>query len=299
MNATVIIVTYNRFELLKECLICVENQTKKFDNVVIIDNKCTDGTTDYLKKRTQKYHIIFESENGGGAKGFKDGVEFVHKKLSTDWILLIDDDAMLEPNYLEMIDKASNEHPNCKAFSGSVKTDNVIDITHRKILQSGLTFKVEPVNINKYSETYFEYDLSSFCGLMFHKSLIDKVGYPRAEYFIWYDDSEYSLRLRKETKIINVNSTYINHKTKKSNGSSVINWRGYYGTRNCGDVIKHHGTPIQYFLYCFHIRMAQYKNRLLSFVSKNKYYSYSANLYKDALDDLKKNLLGYNPKYHA
>ena len=82
MNATVIIVTYNRFELLKECLICVENQTKKFDNVVIIDNKCTDGTTDYLKKRTQKYHIIFESENGGGAKGFKDGVEFVHKMMT-------------------------------------------------------------------------------------------------------------------------------------------------------------------------------------------------------------------------
>ena len=75
MKATVVIVTYNRLELLKECLQCVENQTVKFDNVVVVDNKCTDGTSEFLKEYIHKYHIIFESENGGGAKGFKDGIE--------------------------------------------------------------------------------------------------------------------------------------------------------------------------------------------------------------------------------
>ena len=299
MKATVIIVTYNRLELLKECLQCVENQTIKFDNVVVIDNKCTDGTSEFLKEYTQKYHIIFESENGGGAKGFKDGIEYVYKKLVTDWILLIDDDAMLESNYLEAIRNATEIYSSSKAFSGSVKTDGVIDVTHRKVLKSGLTFQIMPVDIQKYQNTMFEYDLSSFCGLLFHKSLIEKIGYPKAEYFIWYDDSEYSLRIRKESTIINVNSTFINHKTKKSIGTSCVNWRGYYGTRNSGDVIRLYGTHIQFLLFILNIRLAQYKNLIYSFFSKKSSYSYAYNLYKDALNDLKKNKFGFNPKYHA
>ncbi len=299
MEATVVIVTYNRLELLKECLQCVENQTIKFDNIVIVDNKCTDGTSEYLKEYTQKYHIIFESENGGGAKGFKDGIEYTYKNLITDWILLIDDDAMLAPNYLEEIKYATEIYSDCKAFSGSVKTDGIIDVTHRKVLKSGLTFKIMPVDIHKYQNTMFEYDLSSFCGLIFHKSLIEKIGYPKAEYFIWYDDSEYSLRIRKESTIINVNSTFINHKTKNHSGTSYVNWRGYYGTRNSGDVIRLYGTQIQFLLFCLNIRLAQYKNLIYSFVSKNVSYSYAYNLYKDALHDLRHNNFGFNSKYHA
>lgn len=71
MKATVVIVTYNRLELLKECLQCVENQTVKFDNIVVVDNKCTDGTSEYLKEYTQKYHIIFESEMEEELKALK------------------------------------------------------------------------------------------------------------------------------------------------------------------------------------------------------------------------------------
>lgn len=156
-----------------------------------------------------------------------------------------------------------------------------------------------PVDIQKYQNTTFEYDLSSFCGLLFHKSLIEKIGYPKAEYFIWYDDSEYSLRIRKESTIINVNSTFINHKTKKIIGTSYVNWRGYYGTRNSGDVIRLYGTHIQFLLFSLNIRLAQYKNLIYSFFSKNASYSYAYNLYKDALNDLKNNKFGYNPKYHA
>ena len=123
---------------------------------------------------------------------------------------------MLESNYLEAIKNATEIYSDSKAFSGSVKTDGVIDVTHRKVLKSGLTFQIMPVDIQKYQNTTFEYDLSSFCGLLFHKSLIEKIGYPKAEYFIWYDDSEYSLRIRKESTIINVNSTFINHKNKEN-----------------------------------------------------------------------------------
>lgn len=298
MNYTVVIVTYNRLALLKECLACVDNQEVKFDNVVIVDNKCTDGTTDYLKGLVDKYHIIFEPENGGGAKGFRDGVEYAHVNLNTDWILLIDDDAMLAPNYLKVISEGITMHSDCKAFSGTVMTDGVIDITHRKTLRLGKTFDIVPVPKDAYEEACFEYDLSSFCGLVFDSHLIDKIGYPRADYFIWYDDSEYSLRIRKESKIININSTFINHKTKISTGSIVLNWRGYYGIRNEGDVIMHYGTKDQFRRFESRIKIAQWKNSLFYFFTRNSTYKFNASLYKDAMNDLKESKFGFNAKYH-
>ena len=49
MKYGVVIVTYNRLELLKECLLCIDKQVKKFDSVLIVDNYSTDGTREYLK----------------------------------------------------------------------------------------------------------------------------------------------------------------------------------------------------------------------------------------------------------
>ena len=60
MKYTVVIVTYNRLELLKECIEAINNQKRQFDNVVIVDNASTDGTKDYLQEYEKKYHIIYE-----------------------------------------------------------------------------------------------------------------------------------------------------------------------------------------------------------------------------------------------
>lgn len=299
MNATVVIVTYNRLDLLKECLSCVNRQSVQFEHIVIVDNKSTDGTISYLESLLNKYHVIFEKENGGGAKGFHDGVKYVYENLKTDWILLIDDDAMLEPNYLREMNNASLIYRSVQAFSGSVMTNGVIDLSHRKYLKSDNEYCITPIPIEKYSHDYFEYDFCSFCGLFFSFSLIEKIGYPQKEYFIWYDDTEYSLRIRQKTKIINNNKTFINHKTKLSNGSTKLNWRGYYGVRNSGDVIKRYGTVGQFKKFVRRIRLAQYKQYAIYLITRKKKYLYNYSLYKDALNDLFNERFGFNPKYHA
>lgn len=299
MNYSVIIVTYNRLNLLKECISCVENQLIKFDNIVIVDNKSTDGTTEYLKQFINKYHIIFENSNGGGAKGFKDGIKYVHENLNTDWVLLIDDDAMLSATYLYEIDKFASENRDYQALSGSVITNGDVDLTHRKRIVSGRDFKFIPVSLNEYDKPSFKYDLSSFCGLIFQTSLISVIGYPKEEYFIWFDDTEYSLRIGRVTRIANVNSAKLNHKTKINTGSVALNWRGYYGIRNGGDVVKRYGTSQHFLRYKRRVRIAQYKNLLLYLLTLNRKYKYNANLYKDAIKDLDKEIFGFNPKYHA
>ena len=52
MKFGVIIVTYNRLELLKECINCVLGQTVPFSRVCIVDNHSSDGTGAYLEGLT-------------------------------------------------------------------------------------------------------------------------------------------------------------------------------------------------------------------------------------------------------
>lgn len=58
MNYSVVIVTYNRLSLLKECIAAVKNQVLPFDNIIIIDNASSDGTVEYLHQYDSEFHIM-------------------------------------------------------------------------------------------------------------------------------------------------------------------------------------------------------------------------------------------------
>ncbi len=98
-----VIVTYNRYELLKECLDSLLNQTYKTD-ILIVNNASTDGTD--IKIKTDGYlkneNIIYKEldKNLGGAGGFSFGVKFALDN-NYDYVWLMDDDAEPELNTLE------------------------------------------------------------------------------------------------------------------------------------------------------------------------------------------------------
>lgn len=260
----IVIVTYNRLELLKECLQCVNSQTIAPNKVIIVDNASTDGTHEFLVNMdANQNRIIIDTSpyNLGGAGGFYRGIE-IASSFQCEWIVLIDDDAMLCPDYLETIANYSRKMPNVDAFSGSVLTDGKIITDHRKRIIKGWRGHEEKVSEIEYKKDFFEYDLSSFCGITLKKSLIDKIGFPIKDFFIWYDDTEYSLRIRKESSIVNINSIWLNHKTKLvvnnvSEYMSNFNWKRYYGFRN---------RTFTYLKYGYRVYIIKYNLRVIKHI---------------------------------
>lgn len=297
----VVIVTYNRLPLLKECIENVLTQSRKFDIITIVNNNSTDGTLEYLEQYQNErshFQIINLDANLGGAGGFKIGVEKSYKLV--DYLLLIDDDAMLCTNFIEDIEK--NLSKGIVAYSGSVQTNGIIDKTHRKRIKNWIFLSKQNVPEFEYMDKdYFDYDLATFCGLMVRTDIIDKIGLPKEEYFIWYDDSEYSMRILKFSKIRNINSAIINHKTTLSYADRLT-WKSYYGYRNMIDMGALNSTiPVFYKLsrYTYMIvRSFQYK--LLSLINSGEdkaYYKFASKMMIDVLCDSYKNKLGVNKNY--
>ena len=144
---------------------------------------------------------------------------------------------------MERLLQARHSQSSYQAFAGTVKTNGKIDTFHRRNLSKiGILFR--NCTEQEYQQPYFPCEVASFCGMLLEINLIKQIGPPHMEYFIWHDDAEYSLRIRKYSKFLVVTDAVLDHKTKQN---SIVyprryNWKDYYAVRNRIWMLREHGT---------------------------------------------------------
>lgn len=241
----IVIVTFNRVKELKKTLLCYDKQTQSFNNIIVVNNCSNDGTKEYLeswKNEPSCYskHVLNLNQNTGGAGGFYAGQEYA-LKLESAWVLLADDDAYPEPTLVEefwKFEERNNEKDTVAVCAAVINNDDSICIYHRRRVDKkyGLIYNTASISENEYNKECFEADILSYVGAIISKDAIRKVGLVNKEYFIYSDDAEHSLRLRKIGKILIVPSLRIHHDdtatTVKNDGSVIATWRDYYSNRN-------------------------------------------------------------------
>lgn len=300
----VVIVTYNRRKLLEECLEAVTEQTYPFDQIVVVDNCSTDGTREFLRtleKSEPRLRVIYEKQNLGGAGGFYDGIKLADGA-DPDWILIIDDDAMIRRDYMEILMKFSDE-PKVNALAGSVYVDGKIHTMHRRNVTSRLLFTETEIPVKAYKEETFLCDCATFCGLLVRGSAVRKIGLPRKEYFIWYDDSEYSLRFSGLGRILCVPAAGLDHKTTLPQESEGLlrrtGWRHYYGYRNRYDTAKKHFGKWSAACIALEYHVLSLLSRCMVLRKETAEKGrFNVRMIHDALADGRAGRLGKNDRYH-
>lgn len=291
-DCSFIIVTYNRLDLLKGCINQVLKQ-KYLNKIIIIDNNSDDGTQEFLLrfKSDKKFIICSLDENKGGSFGFYQGFKIASDHFGeNEWIIAIDDDAYVEDNFIDKFEQ-SIKKSHSLAYSCKVIENGSIATNHRRKLVSRLFYKAINIKALEYKNDFMEVDLISFCGLIVNNGLIKKIGLPKKDYFIWYDDTEYSLRIKKVTPIININNLILNHKVNNTNNLETgLGWKSYYGQRNRFDMIRLHYSS-------FALRIEIIKNyvRIFKYILKGN--SGSTQLLRDSYSDYKNGNFGKNDKY--
>lgn len=249
MNVDVVIVTYNRLEKLKKTISYYDNLTLFPRNIVIVNNNSTDGTKDFLEKwgkesSNYKKHIIHLNENIGGSGGFYEGQKYA-LGLNPDWIMLADDDAYPEADSFALFVKFVSTHntDDVSAICSSVlNPDGTIDVNHRTTyrLIKGLFYERRSSSIEDYKKDFFEIDYLSYVGCFIKTIVLRTAGLVIPDYFIYSDDAEHSIRLKKQGKIICVPQIKIVHDYQKIDILNEISWKDYYFYRNEIDMLKRH-----------------------------------------------------------
>lgn len=242
----VVITTYNRLDKLKIALKAYDDQLLKPDYIIVVNNASTDNTGEFLehwKTAPSVYKkIVIEMEyNAGGSGGFYAGEKYAMQLEDIDWILIADDDAYPENNYLMGLSDyiKENDKDKISIVCGSVKELGTQENIHRTYLKS---------KWNRYFQKYvpnFDYsnrelypDFVSYVGILINKSKLEKVGLVNKDYFIWYDDTEHSQRLKQVGTIVCIPRYSIFHDVAEEN--LELSWKNYYGFRNNIDFFKKH-----------------------------------------------------------
>ncbi|MDY4728900.1 MAG: glycosyltransferase family 2 protein [Lactobacillus amylovorus] len=214
-----VIVTYNRLELLKECIQAVENQSYPVNKVFVIDNNSSDDTWDYLRKSMTRYRNIVPihlTKNVGGAGGFNQGIKCFMKESLSEYVWIMDDDTIPNEDALLNLIKQLNVTNNVGFWASNVRwRDN----------------SPAKMNIPKASENWNEFieqgltevDYASFVSIVIPRKVVQKVGYPVSDFFIWGDDVEYTSRVRKKGyKGFLVKDSIVEHRIKDNIATDII-----------------------------------------------------------------------------
>lgn len=257
MNICVVIVTYNRLNKLQKALQSYESQTCPPHCIIVVNNNSTDGTHDYLSQwsvsnsNIPEKIIINLDVNTGGAGGFYVGMK---RALDTnaDWIWVSDDDAYPEKDALLHVQQYAEKHPkDTVCICGAVYLNGTIDIDHRRISKNRfikLPYKLPKDCYNKQEVLIEE---TTFVGSCFNAEAVRKAGLPLKEFFIYFDDTEYSHRIRHYGNIVLLPDIKITHDTiTYAQPTNVIaTWRDYYLIRNHIYTLRCHHLP-SFFAYC-------------------------------------------------
>lgn len=209
-----LVVTRNRRELLVQCLHAVLAQSHAVSEIVVYDNASRDGTRERLQSAglmdSPRLRYVRGEVNLGGAGGYAK-VLALGSQTRADWLWLMDDDAEPRPDALAALLASPAAHDPAVAglCSTVVLPDGSVDPLHRCRLGRFVT----PLPLSAYcAEVPAEVDCASFVGLLARTEAVRAAGLPRSEFFLGYDDAEYSLRLRREGSLRLIADSVVVHK---------------------------------------------------------------------------------------
>ena len=115
---SVTIVTYHSGRYIKRCLESILAQKYPSKEVVVIDNASTDGTVDILEQYEDRCKIVYNGDNIGFAAAQNQAIGLS----SGDWVLTLNPDVLLAPNFIHALVEAGCLDPRIGCVCGKLLT---------------------------------------------------------------------------------------------------------------------------------------------------------------------------------
>lgn len=297
MKIGAVVVTYNRLDKLKKALDSFEKQEHLPAYVIVVDNASTDETAQYLQQWKEKDtgfdKVILTMENNtGGSGGFYAGIKKAMEQ-EADWIWVSDDDAYLKEDALKQASdylESRTDLENISAICGTVIKNGKIDISHKKYYyKKGIRICETFAPAEMYEKKEFEIGSFTYVGTIMNKQKLKEAGLPNKDYFIYWDDLEHGMRMRKVGKILGVPAIVAYHDVGKENDG--LNWKLYYSYRNMIDTYSKHFKGICFDYFCLKIRVKILLNHLTG--RKNL----KINILEEAFKNAGQQKFGLHPVY--
>lgn len=234
---SIILINYNGAKDTIECVESLSKVTYKNAKIIVVDNASTDTSLSVLKHYLQQDNVIIveSPENNGFSAGNNLGIKRA-QELGSDYMLILNNDTLVEPGFIEPLLSTFD----VQSDVGCVISKILYASEPEKIWYAGGTYNPwfcradhEAFNAeNNNKRVVKDVEFASGCCMLLSKEAIEKTGLMDEDYFLYVEDTEYSLRLRQAGfKLMYTSDSVIYHKVSATT-SAGSDLSQYYTIRN-------------------------------------------------------------------
>lgn len=220
-KVSIVIVTWNAKDFLKQCLYSIHRETKNLPfEIMVVDNASTDGTSEMVKKEFSEVELIENEKNLGFAKANNMAIRKILDEKKSDYILLLNSDTVIQEQAIERMILYLENNPSVGAVAPAlILPDRRFQTGAAGYLPSALTgfnyffflFKLFPENSKALfiEQSYFSKKkepvnvdwLSGAC-LAIKREIVEKVGLMNEAYFFYLDDIDWGRRMKQSNVLL-------------------------------------------------------------------------------------------------
>jgi rhamnopyranosyl-N-acetylglucosaminyl-diphospho-decaprenol beta-1,3/1,4-galactofuranosyltransferase len=214
------VLSYQAAESLEDVLRALDSQTIRPGRIVVVDNASTDNTPEVLARFAGVHRVMLGENIGVGAGHATAWAEAVATP-GCSWVWVLEHDTVPASMCLEHL-----------MAEASRLTDSGVAVAG---LMPRTARNEEEAAADPVYEADFEANRITFNGLLLHRDTIETAGFPRPDFFVGLEDTEYFERLRRAHLIVyGAPTALVFHRTKGNKRHNVERSvvRNYYSTRN-------------------------------------------------------------------
>ncbi len=198
-KVSIIVVNWNGARFIKDCLASLQQQTWKNREFILVDNGSTDGSTQFIREWVQRVpdaQAIYLPRNAGFCKANN----LAFKKARGEWIALLNNDAVAEPNWVEELVRRGDLARRIGMLGGKIlfiEPEGIIDKAGHLIYWDGQNRgrgTMEP-DVGQYDKEE-EILWPDACAALYHRQLFDETGGFDEAFFAFGDDADLGMRAR-------------------------------------------------------------------------------------------------------
>jgi GT2 family glycosyltransferase len=193
---SIIVVNWNGKQWLKNCIESLEKQTYKDFEIIFIDNNSSDGSVVYVEKRFPKIVIVQTGANLGFAGG--NNVGFAHAK--GEYILLLNNDTVSLPDFLENFVKAFDTIPKAGCVQSkivSLENPKNLDMVGAYWTDSSFLYYYgygKLADLPQYNKA-MPFFTCKGASVMIPRTIIEKIGLFDDDFWLYYEETDFCHRV--------------------------------------------------------------------------------------------------------
>jgi Predicted glycosyltransferases len=196
----IIILNWNGKENTINCLEALKLTTYPNYEIIVVDNGSTDGSIKYFKDHYPEIKLVENKENLGFAEGNNVAIREVLARKETKYIALLNNDTIVEPDWLEKLVNALEHDKNigsCQPKILSLSNPDTIDAVGIYVSKDGAAYQEghNEKDLGQYGKTTEVFGVCAGAAL-YRVKMLNQIGIFDKDFFAYYEDVDLAIRSR-------------------------------------------------------------------------------------------------------